>query len=153
MSDNLSYEPQGQPSPGSNPGAGATPPRPNKTRHGSEKRQRERIIGVRCKEREAAIIEANAAAVDLCASAFLRTLGTGQQRSHERRRPLPELKPFVQAFGKLGIHTSNAHQLLKLANRGEIPDVQELRETHRKLNMAADELLAVIRGYSGDHQR
>src|SRR5579863_1601726 len=106
------------PSPGSHPGDDATlPPR---KRRGSEKRQREKIISVRCKDSEAALIEANAAAVDLCASAFLRTLGTGRPRSQERRRRLPELLPFTQAMGRLGIYASNAHQLLKLANRGEI---------------------------------
>jgi hypothetical protein len=150
MSDNLSYEPQ--PSPGSNPGEGVGPP-PKKKRSGSEKRQRDEIIPVRCKAPEAATIRANAAAVRLRACGFLRMLGTGQQRPNERRPRLPELLPFTQALGKLGIYCSNAHQLLKLANRGEYPDIDEVRETHKKLNMIADELLAILRGYSGDYQR
>lgn len=149
----MSYDPRHEPqpaSPGSGPGEGAAPPPDKKHRSGSGKRQRQKIISVRVYDNERLMIEANAAAVDLCASAFLRLLGTGRQRPHERRRPLPELKPFTQAMGRLGIHTSNAYQLLRLANRGEYPDLEEVRETHRKLNMAADELLAVIRGYSGD---
>jgi hypothetical protein len=128
-------------------------PPPKKKRSGSETRQRGKIISVRCYDHEVVKIEANAAAVDLCCSSFLRVLGTGERRSHERRRRLPELLPFTQAFGKLGIHCSNAYQLLKLANRGEYPDIAEVRETHKKLNMIADELLAIIRGYSGDYQR
>jgi hypothetical protein len=40
MSDNLSYEPQGQSSPGSGPGEGMASPPPKKKRRGSEKRQR-----------------------------------------------------------------------------------------------------------------
>jgi mobilization protein NikA len=149
----MSSDPRPEPPPaysGAGPGEAGPIPPPKRNRRGSERRQRDRIIGVRCRQPEAAIIEANASAVDLCPSAFLRSLGTGRQRSHERRRPLPELQPFTRALGKLGIHTSNAHQLLKLANRGEIPDVEELRETHQKLNTAADELLAIIRDYSGD---
>lgn len=123
------------------------PPRaPRKKRSGSEKRERMKIIGVRVHEREARMIEANAAAVDLCARAFLRTLGTGQPRPKERRRPMPELKPFTQAMGKLGIHASNMHQLLKLANRGELVHVDELFEASKKLDAVADELLKLIRG-------
>src|SRR5690349_5023545 len=87
----------------------------------------------------------SASAADLCASSFLRVLGTATRRPHERRRPLPELKPFSQAMGKLGIHASNTHQLLKIARRGEILDVPELRAAGEKLNAAADELLSIIR--------
>jgi hypothetical protein len=125
---------------------------PQKTRRsGSENRQRQKPISVRVNDAERAKIEANAAAVDLCASAYLRAAGTGEQRPHERRRPLPELKPFTQAMGKFGIHMSNAHQLLKLAYRGDIVGVaEELRETTAKINEVADELLQVIRGYAGD---
>ena len=123
------------------------PVMPRKKRSGSEKRKRQAPpISVRVTDSERAKIEANAAAVDLCASAFLRTLGTGQPRARERRRPMPELKPFAQAMGRLGIYASNAHQLLKLANRGEIVLPDELAEASKKLRDAADELLKVIRG-------
>jgi hypothetical protein len=120
-------------------------PRQKKKRSGSEQRQRGSIIGVRVDPDERARIDANAAAVRLCASSFLRVLGTGARRAHERRRPLPELKPFTQAMGRLGIYASNAYQLLKIANRGEILDVLELRETVTKLNAAVDELRNIIR--------
>jgi len=63
---------------------------------------------------------------------------------------LPQLAPFREVYGKLAVACSNAHQLLKLANRGEYPDIPEVKETHTKLNKLADELLALIRGYSGD---
>jgi hypothetical protein len=136
------------PSPGLHPGEGATPP-PRKKRRGSEKRQREKVISVRCKESEATLIAANAAAVDLCASAFLRTLGTGRPRSQERRRPLPELLPFTQAMGRLGIYASNAYQLLKLANRGEVIYDNELHEAAAQLRQATEDLRRIIREYSG----
>jgi hypothetical protein len=137
-----------QSSPGSSHPAEDTARPPTKKRHGSEKRQREKVISVRCKESEAALIDANAAAVDLCASAFLRTLGTGQARRQERRRPLPELLPFTQAMGRLGIYASNAYQLLRLANRGEVVAADELREAAENLRQATDELRQIIREYS-----
>lgn len=148
MSDNLHYEPP-PPSP-SHAGEGAAVSPPRKKRSGSETRQRDEIIPVRCKAAEAELIRANAAAVALTACAFLRSLGTGQQRPTERRPRLPELAPFRATYGKLAIACSNAAQLLKLANRGEYPDIPEVRETHKKMNMLVDELTALLRGYSGD---
>jgi hypothetical protein len=116
-----------------------------KSRRGSEQRQRQSTIGVRVYEDERIIIEANAVAVNLCASSFLRVLGTAMRRPQERRRRLPELKPFSQAMGRIRIYASNAYQLLKIARRGEIIDVPELCETVEKLNAAADALLSIIR--------
>ena len=69
-------------------------------------------------------------------------VGSGSRRPRER---MPELKPFSQAMGRLGIYMSNAYQLLRLANRGEIPEVEELREAATKIDMVADELLKIIR--------
>ncbi len=152
MSYELRDAPQGQPSPGASPGDSAAAPKKHR-RSGSEKRQRDEIIPVRCKEPEAALIRENAAAAHLKPCGFLRMLGTGFQRPNEQRPRLPELAPFRAVYGKLAIACSNVAQLLRLANRGEYPDISEVRETHAKLNAAADELLALLRGYSGDCQR
>ena len=121
------------------------PALPQKKRSGSQKRKRTTIIGVRVDDQERAEIESNAAAAGLCDSSYLRVLGTSRQRTRARRRPLPELKPFAQAMGRLGIYASNQHQLLKLANRGEIVAPDELAEASKKLGEAADELLKLIR--------
>ena len=128
----MSIAPQGEPK--------------KKKRSGSETRKRTSIIGVRVDDAERAEIEANAAAAGLCDSSYLRVLGTTRQRTHARRRPMPELKPFSQAMGRLGIYASNTYQLLKLANRGEIVLSDDLAEAGKKLREAADELLKVIRG-------
>ena len=57
--------------------------------------------------------------------------------------------PFTQAMGRLGIYASNAHQLLKLANRGDIVYDDDLREAAEQLRRAADDLRKIIRDYSG----
>ena len=139
-----------EPPSSASPGEGPAAPPPKKKRSGSEKRQRDQIIPVRCKAPEAAIIRANAEAARQKPCGFLRSLGTGCQRPDERRPRLPELAPFREVYGKLSIACSNAAQLLRLANRGEYPDIPEVRETHQKINRACDELLALMRGYSGD---
>jgi hypothetical protein len=150
----MSYDPPPMPpQPPPDPRTGAASQPKKRRRSGSEKRQRDEVLRVRCKKAEAAIIRENAAAVRLKPCGFLRFLGTGFQRPNERRPRLPELAPFQQTYGKLAIACSNAAQLLRLANRGEYPDIEEVRETHTKLNALADELLALIQGYSGDYQR
>jgi hypothetical protein len=115
-------------------------------RSGSEKRQRNCVIKFRARKDERDEIEANASAVGLTVGSFLRGLAIARPRTRPVRRPRPDTKMFAQAMGRLGIYASNAHQLLKLANRGEIVYVDELSEAMRNLRDASHELLKVIRG-------
>ena len=93
-------------------------------RRGSETRRRQKIISVRCHEDEAAQIEANAAAAGFRTSGFLRILGTGEQRTNERRRPLPGEAELARLRGEAGHVGGNLAQLLRRANRNEavLPD-------------------------------
>ena len=97
-----------------------------KKRSGSEKRQRVKPISVRVNDDERAQIEANAAAADLCPSAYLRVAGTGKKRPHERRRPTPDMTLLAQAMAQVGRIGGNLAQFLKLANRGEIIAANDL---------------------------
>ena len=104
------------------------------------------IVKFRARKDERAEMQTNAAAVGLSLGSFLRSLAVARPRTRPVRRPLPDMKLLTQAMGRLGIYASNAHQLLKLANRGELVYVDELAEASKKLDAAADELLKVIRG-------
>ncbi len=117
-----------------------------KKKSGSEKRERDCIVKFRAKKDERAEMRANAAAAGLSVGSFLRSLAIASPRTRPVRRPLPDMKLLSQAMGRLGIYASNAHQLLKLANRGELVYVEELADASKKLDTAADELLKVIRG-------
>ncbi len=148
----MSYSPRQEqpptaPHPGPALGNGTAPQPKKRKRSGSDTRRRNVMNKFRSTVEERAEIRANAAAVGLPFGAFMRSLGCAAPTTRVIRRRLPELQPFTQALGRLGIHCSNAYQLLRLANRGEYPDIDEVRETHKKLNMVADELLAIIRGY------
>jgi hypothetical protein len=101
-------------------------PLKKKRRSGSEKRQRDHVISVRCHEHEVALIEANAAAVDLAPSAFLRVAGTGQQRPHERRPPVADAALLTQGIALVGRIGGNLAQLLRLANRGDFVAPEDL---------------------------
>jgi hypothetical protein len=113
---------------------------------GSENRARNCIIKLRAKVDERAEMRANANAAGLSLSSFIRSLAIASPRTRPVRRPLPDAKLLSQAMGRLGIYASNAHQLLKLANRGELVHVDELADASKKLDAAADELLKVLRG-------
>ena len=106
-------------------GAVNEPPQ-KKKRSGSEKRQRESIIGVRVFDHERATIEAHAAAADLCASSFLRVLGTGEQRRFERRRPNPDMREVGRLLAECGRIGGNVHQVVKRMNLGDIPRSAEM---------------------------
>jgi len=113
---------------------------------GSEKRARGCVIKLRARKDEQAEMRANAEAAGLSLSSFLRSLAIASPRTRPVRRPRPDAKLLSQAMGRLGIYASNAHQLLKLARRGDIVYVEELSEASKKLDAAADELLKVLRG-------
>lgn len=115
-------------------------------RSGSERRERNCVIKFRAKKDERDEMRANADAAGLTLGSYLRGLGIARPRTRPVRRPRPDTKIFAQAMGRLGIYASNAHQLLKLANRGDIVYVDELSEAMRNLRDASDELLKVIRG-------
>jgi hypothetical protein len=148
MSYNPRIEEHEVPSPGLHPAEGAEPP-PRRKRSGSEKRRRGVINKFRSTPEERAEMNANAAAVGLTFGAYIRSLACAAPTTRVVRPRLPELLPFTQALGRLGIYASNAHQLLKLANRGEIVYDDELHEAAEKLRHAADDLRKIIREYSG----
>ncbi len=121
-------------------------PPQKKKRSGSAKRQRQSLIGVRVYDHERAKIEANAAAVDLCPSAYLRAAGTGEQRSHERRRPAPDMTLLAQAMAQVGRIGGNLGQFLKLANRGEIVAANDLDAAVQEARAFIAEAQKALRG-------
>ena len=121
-------------------------PPQKKKRSGSAKRQKQKIIGVRVRDDERAKIEANAAAADLCPSAYLRVAGTGTQRPHERRRPTPDMTLLAQAMAQVGRIGGNLAQFLKLANRGEIVAANDLDTAVQEARAFIAEAQKALRG-------
>ena len=117
-----------------------------KKRSGSEKRQRAKPISVRVNDDERAKIEANAAAADLCPSAYLRVAGTGTQRSSERRRPTVDMTLLAQAMAQVGRIGGNLAQFLRLANRGEIVAANDLDAAVQEARAFIAEAQKALRG-------
>lgn len=101
-------------------------PKGQKTRSGSENRQRHPRVYARVSEAERAKIESYAAAHGMSVGAYLRWLAIDHPETRAVRRPLADVQLLAQIKGQVGKLGGNLHQLLKLANRGDMPWVEEV---------------------------
>ena len=89
-------------------------------------------------------IKMDADAHGLTVGSYLRWLAIDRPETRAVRRPLADEKLLAQLKGAAGRVDGNIAQLLKLANRGEIVDVEELADAAiavRNFYRAALELL------------
>jgi hypothetical protein len=107
---------------------------PRITRSGSEKRQRSRLVQVRCTDDEFAQIEAAAERASLTVGAFMRRQCLGTSGPRAVRRPPVERAALAQMLGHLGKCRSNLNQIARVLNSGgDTPDgipaaIAEFRE-------------------------
>jgi hypothetical protein len=66
-------------------------------------------------------IEQDAAAYGLSVGGYIRWLALDRPETRAVRRPLADVQLLQQIKGQVGRLGGNIHQLLRLANRGEIP--------------------------------
>jgi len=97
-----------------------------RTRSGSEKRQRHPRVYSRVTVAERDKIETDAAAHGMSVGGYLRWLALERPQTRAVRRPLADVRLLAQIKGQVGRLGGNIHQLLRLANRGEIPWSEEL---------------------------
>ena len=101
-------------------------------RSGTEKRKRQPRVYSRVTDAERARIEADAAAQGLSVGAYLRSLAISRPQTRPLRRPLADVTMLAWMKGQVGRIGGNIHQLLKLANRGDIPRADELAEAAKE---------------------
>jgi hypothetical protein len=89
-------------------------------RSGSEKRKRQPRVYARVTTDELARIQSDAAAYGLSVGSYLRWLAIDKPQTRTVRRPLADVQLLAQIKGQVGRLGGNIHQLLRLANRGEI---------------------------------
>jgi len=123
------------------------------SRRGTEKRQRGRLVAMRCTPAEAAALEARAAQAGLSISAFLRALAVGAPGPRAVRRPAIEKEALARALGLLGRYGGNLNQLAHVANAtGAMPIARELADLVREVREVKAALLQALgRGASNDH--
>lgn len=97
-----------------------------RTRSGSEKRKRQPRIYSRVNDAERDQIENDAKAIGMSVGGYLRWLALERPQTRAVRRPLADVRLLAQIKGQLGRLGGNIHQLLRAANRGDIPWTEEL---------------------------
>ena len=110
-------------------------------RSGSEKRQRHPRVYSRVSEAERERIERDAAAYGMSVGGYLRWLALERPETRTVRRPLADVRMLAQIKGQMGRLGGNIHQLLRLANRGEIPWSEDIAVAAREVG----EFLAAAR--------
>lgn len=111
-------------------------------RSGSETRKRHPRVYSRVTDDELAMIERDASALGLSVGGYLRFLAIDKPQTRAVRHPLADIQLLGQIKGQVGRIGGNLHQLLRLANRGDIPWTEEIataaKEVSDFLTLAAD---------------
>jgi len=102
-------------------------------RSGSDNRKRHPRVYSRVSDDEHAQIDMDATALGLSISGYIRWLAVNRPQTRAVRRPLADVTLLKQLKGQCGRIGGNLHQLLKLANRGEIPWSDELEAAAKEV--------------------
>ena len=118
-----------------------------RVRHGTERRQRVRLVQVRCTEDEHAQLEAAAERAGMKVGAFMRQQSLGTAGPRAARRPPAERAALAQLLAQLGRCGGNLNQIARALNSGraEPPETGEAISAFRQ---ACDAIMATLRGRS-----
>ena len=107
----------------------------------SQKRERRYLVSAAVNDAERERAKANARAVGLSVSGYLRSLLTGEvtPRTHPAA-PLPDAKALSALIGQLGKAGANLNQLTKLGNQGRPVPMLELSATLAAIRSAAEKI-------------
>jgi hypothetical protein len=103
-------------------------------RSGTETRKRQPRVYSRVTQDELQRIESDAAAHGLSVGGYIRWLALDRPQTRAVRRPLADVVLLAQIKGQVGRLGGNIHQLLRLANRGEIPWTEELADAGKEVS-------------------
>jgi hypothetical protein len=99
-----------------------------KKRHGTEKRQRQKITPIRWEMAEFNKVAAKANKAGLTFGAFMRALGLdGDAGARSQRIPPAEKELLLRWQGQLGRLNNNVNQIARALNEGQFNDLPELR--------------------------
>jgi hypothetical protein len=98
---------------------------------GSDKRQRDKILPVRCLAEEYRAIAAKADEAGLSAGAFLRAAALENPGPRAQRRPPADHKALREILGHLGRIGNNLNQIAHALNARQPVDHEELQKALR----------------------
>lgn len=111
----------------------------------SQKRERRYLVSAAVNEAERERAKANARAVGLSVSGYIRSLLTGAATPRtQRAAPTPEIKALAILLGQLGKAGSNLNQLARLGNRGQPIPPAELKAALAAVEAAAQRIEAAL---------
>lgn len=124
------------------PAKGKTPPWQGRMR---VKHARNRLINLRCSERERLEIKTRAAQAGLSVGAFLRALALGDPGPRSVRRPPIERTDLVRLLGHLGKIGSNINQIAKAIHTAcTLPGGPEFAAIREDIAMMRSALLGAL---------
>jgi hypothetical protein len=109
-------------------------PKQSERRSSSENRKRYPRVYSRVTDTELAKIERDAAALGMSVGGYLRWLALDRPETRPVRRPLADVQLLAQIKGQVGRIGGNIHQLLRLANRGEILWSEEIADAAKEVS-------------------
>lgn len=115
-------------------------------RSGSNNRKRHPRVYSRVSDAEQERIEIDAEGLGLSVSSYIRYLAIDRPQTRAVRRPLADVTLLRQLKGQCGRIGGNLLQLLKQANRGEIPDAEELSEALKEVREFLAAANAALKG-------
>lgn len=92
-----------------------------KSRRGTENRQKEKPVSVRMSLAELATVDAEATRTNLSRGSYIRTMVFGGVPLRAARSPSIVLQDLARLRGQIGKLGNNVNQLAKLANEGRGP--------------------------------
>ena len=101
---------------------------------GSNNSERYPRVYSRVTHDERARIERDAAAHGMSVGGYLRWLAIEHPQTRIVRRPLADVRLLAQIKGQVGRLGGNLHQLLRLANRGEIPWSEDVARAAKEVS-------------------
>ena len=107
----------------------------------SQKRERRYLVSAAVNDAERERAKANARAVGLSVSGYMRSLLTDEVTPRtQRAAPTPEAKALSALIGQLGKAGANLNQLAKLWNQGRPVPMLELSATLAAIRLAAEKI-------------
>jgi hypothetical protein len=111
---------------------------------GSDKRQRGKILPVRCTLEEFNAIAAKAAKAGFSIGAFVRATVLGDAGPRAQRRPTVLKELLIRALGLHGRYGNNMNQIAHSGNAGNPVDLPELRRALKEWDEIRDALYQAL---------
>lgn len=123
--------------------AKADPASLSQNRSGSEKRQRDAIVPVRCSSDEREALRFRAATAGLSVGSYLRLAGLGDAGIRAKRAPTLNAVLLAQAVAALNKAGSNLNQIAHHLNAGHVAGSAETVQTLHETRAAVLQIIAL----------